>query len=188
MRPAIYRLAVLQTLLIGLWTASVEAARYCDPSGVCYDDGYAVYTPNGTPVPVLQAVNDYTPAQKSSINFSVMSAYPFALLVADATTQYNCHAYAWFMYYGGPVRSYWMNNPSSYWGDGSYRFITSDSSGSPIPGFVPDGTRVSYVGGDHSAVKIYGSRFESKWGRLPRMQHSPAYTPYSPSSLAYYQR
>lgn len=188
MRPLGYRMLITTAFLATTSLAPRAEAKKCYPSGFCYNEGYSVTTPRSTIVPMMVAINDYTPAQKGSERFAAARMYPLATIVDDPTSQYNCHSYAWFMYAGGPVRYYWMEDPGSYMTDRSYTFVTRTSPGASIPGTVPDGARVSYESGNHSAVKISASQLESKWGAWPKMRHATGYTPYSPVSLAYYKR
>lgn len=77
-----------------------------------------VYTPKGTPVQVLQRSPDLTQAQKNYYNQYYDALYPNATRLGTATTNYNCHSYAW--YQQSTSNPYWMNDPTSYYTDGSY--------------------------------------------------------------------
>lgn len=107
------------------------------------------------------------------------TAYPRAIYRGEATTTYNCHAYAWSVSGGG--EKYWMNSPNDdkYWTDGSY-IQTNEAD--------PKATKVSYASDDHSAViSTPSAYFISKWGSLCLMKHTAADCPYNSSTLKYYK-
>jgi hypothetical protein len=72
----------------------------------------------------------------------------------------------------------WINTPGddTYWQDGSY-----------IPAAITGGQKVSYANGDHSAIALSASLYESKWGDYPLMRHAPGDAPYNSSVLNGYQ-
>lgn len=148
-----------------------------------------VTTPNGSTVATLTVSGDLTSSEISQINSQFASAYPRATRQRSATAKYNCHSYAW--YSQSTSNNRWMNYTSKYWGDGSYRFSSSQSyaSASNAPSPLVIGTRVSYVGGDHSAYKSGATTLTSKWGKAGLYTHAPNYTPYtSTTTLNYYFR
>ena len=80
-------------------------------------------TPNGTLVPVLVITGrEVSPAAKARERARIAAKFPGARIVGDATIKYNCHAFAL-----AGRKNVWMNDPSVYWNDGSYRLITSNS-------------------------------------------------------------
>ena len=52
------------------------------------------------------------------VEYSRQLAYPNAICYGVPTTMYNCHSYAWR---NATNQQYWMDNPSAYWSDGSYK-------------------------------------------------------------------
>lgn len=108
-----------------------------------------------------------------------ISQHPNATFLSEATTTYNCHAYAWYMTEGGsPI---WINNINGslhvYWLDGSY--ISTNST---------EGTKLYYSNGDHSAVNTSEyNKVISKWGQGPLMKHTPNDCPYDATYKIYYK-
>lgn len=137
------------------------------------------YTPNGSIVSLTNRGELLTASEKAAIKAEWTKTYPKAFCCGEATTTYNCHAYAWSVSEGG--NKYWMNSPNDdlYWQDGSY--IQTNSSD-------PKATKVSYASDDHSAiVSIHDYYFVSKWGVLCLMRHTPADCPYNSKNLKYYK-
>lgn len=145
--------------------------------------GY-VTTPMASKVPVYfnrtwtDAGITYAQAQAEFAN--LLSIYPYAVKVTDSNPAFNCHSYAW--YWQSSSNNCWMNNPSTYWNDGSY-----------IKGSVRVNSKVCYFSSStpiHSGVVYsYYSGFvgvESKWGALGIVRHSLNDNPYSYSSISYY--
>lgn len=102
-----------------------------------------VYTPKGTAVPAL-LFNEMTPTAIANANNQAATEYPNTTRLANASAQYNCHAYAFHLTEGKPNRI-WINTPNhqAYWNDGSFVRVCNETSG----------TKVSYPNGDHSAVR-----------------------------------
>lgn len=142
-----------------------------------------VRTPNGTVVPVIiRKGKDFSAVEKSMVRSRILSEFPGSRVVGDATIRYNCHAFAW-----ANNRSVWMNDPSAYWNDGSYRLITSNS-----PSAV--GQKAYYPGyqKEHSGnvIRMNGNQILSKWGPQCLVEHSVGNCPYSfvPLSVKFYGR
>lgn len=101
-----------------------------------------------------------------------------------ATSNYNCHSYAWNVVEGGSSSDKWLNqlvdgnpNLSKYWTNDAY---TSTQ-------YVADHEKVFYGAGDHSAVTTATTgKVWSKWGWWGLYEHSTAQCPFSSSSLTYY--
>lgn len=143
----------------------------------------SVKTPNGTVVPVIiRREKDFSAAEKSAIRAQILSNYPGSRVVGDATIRYNCHAFAW-----ANSRSVWMNNPSAYWDDGSYRLVTTNS-----PSTVGQKAYYPGSGREHSGnvVRMNGNQIRSKWGGQCLVEHSVGNCPYffSPLSVKFYGR
>lgn len=137
-----------------------------------------VYTPKRTRVPVIVSVREpLTAAQIKDNNMWVMRGYPSAVMLRGSTGKYNCHSYAWFNQ--ATSNNVWMNDPSAYMRDGSYRRVVSTGYVSTVPSAAPANPRVYYVGGNHSGIRYSSTRVVSKWGVYGLMRHAPNYTPYS---------
>lgn len=108
--------------------------------------------------------------------------------------RYNCHSYAWHSQAAN--NKYWINktkrgssepNLSKYWTDESYYLLRMVTDGS-IPSSMPNGCKVYYANGDHSAIKESNTKFVSKWGFAGLYRHSPKDAPYDWSNLSYYKK
>ena len=139
-----------------------------------------VYTPFGSKVDVMNRIEILTDADKESIRQDWSSRYPNAIYLGEATSKYNCHAYAWSMSEGG--REVWMNDPTLYMTDGSYTLTNSAD---------PKATKIYYYNDNpyelHSAIKSFGGYFVSKWGSLCLIRHAPNDCPYNTDNLRYYK-
>lgn len=145
-----------------------------------------VYTPFGSLVPrTYYYSEDFTAADKAAYKAATLANFSHAVYMGEATTTYNCHAYAWSVTEGGP--KVWMgyspNDPSYnptkvYWNDGSYVETTQ-----------ADATKVSYPNGNHSAVTTETANwFISKWGDGPLMKHRYDDCPYVSTGLRYFKK
>lgn len=140
----------------------------------------SIYTPQGNCVLVVELDEQLTAAQKEALRQKWTQTYPRAIYLGEATTTYNCHAYAWSVSEGG--EKCWMNTPNDdiYMTDGSY--IQTNR-------YDPKATKVSYGDDDHSAIlALDGSNyFISKWGEGCLMKHAYNDCPYNSTNLKYYK-
>jgi len=138
-----------------------------------------LYTPKG------HSVYAFTRDEMSTSDITYWTLYyilnyPLADAISSASTTYNCHSYAWNMHEGGPVC--WLNeypDLNKYWTGGSYKETTVAATA----------IKIFYYNGDHSAIPIpFSSKYESKWGEGPLMQHDPGYGPlkYNMTDRKYY--
>jgi hypothetical protein len=142
--------------------------------------GQTVYLENNWDTPSLKTAWEAAAAQWITNNHSD------AIRIAPATSNYNCHSYAWNVSEGGSSSNAWLNqtyngnpNLSKYWTNDGY---TSTST-------VGDHEKIFYGSTvDHSAITTATSgKVRSKWGVWPRFEHSTAQCPYSTGSLQYYK-
>lgn len=133
-----------------------------------------IYTYGGYPIEIIYR----TEASEDEINWSntyTRQRYPNAVFLSSSTNTYNCHSYAWNMVHGGVTC--WLNQRNStggknleyYWEKGDFEEATES-----------DATTVFYYNSDHSAIIKPGdrSKYISKWGKGPLMEHAPEYGPY----------
>lgn len=137
-----------------------------------------VYTPKGTPVPV--SVKTYSGSKWSdALTQEISKEYPQARAVYPADNRYNCHSYAW--YNSSMNNSYWMNDPSAYWLDGSYREIgtTPISGGKKIIYWKTgsNGKMLIKHSGNVMQSTSTSATIVSKWGQGPVMIHDVNYVP-----------
>lgn len=176
MRPQIFMLML--TLLTVAALASPALADY----------SCSTTTPRGTRVYATCRTYELSASDIAYYNNYVATAYPSAVRETNASRKYNCHSYAW---YSQSTSNYlWINTPNDdkYWTDGSYRRVACTECIHTPPSSAPIGSKVSFVYGDHSAIKVSSTYFRSKWGMLPRMYHPTYYSPYNDSSLGFYVR
>lgn len=135
------------------------------------------YTPQGSEVPIGYRTEIYTEAEKLSQKEYVLKHYPRTYYVDEATSTYNCHAFAWR---NSNSDIYWLNHPNEdlFWLDNSYI---------EVPFYDSKATRVSYQDDDHSARCYEDGYLISKWGALPLMRHLPEDSPYTYGGLKYYK-
>lgn len=107
-----------------------------------------------------------------------------AVRIGAATSNYNCHSFAWYVTEGGNTTNKWMNqnlddgspNLSKYWTNDAY---TSTAN-------VIDHEKIFYSTGDHSAITTATTgKVKSKWGTWPLYEHSTAQCPYNSGALIY---
>lgn len=142
-----------------------------------------VRTPYGKPVDAITGWGDLTEDEYNYMNAYLNTYYPNAIILGDATKNYNCHGYAWCMTTGGPTC--WINcgtspsdlsNLSKYWTNDAYGLTSTDYAS----------VKIHYYNGDHSAVKsTVPGYYESKWGAWYLIRHTPNYCPYG-SDKHYY--
>lgn len=147
--------------------------------------GY-VYTPKRTAVSVTFDRPEFSASRITSLNNYVAQNYPQAKRLSDASNRYNCHSYAWYSQ-NTKTNNVWMDNPSAYCSDGSYRQVALES-GIWVK-------KASWRSADHSGIVITVStagggiyKYQSKWGIYPLMEHQLWNCPYSSWSVLYYTR
>lgn len=148
---------------------------------LAYNEAFAqIYTPQGSYVSTINRGEQLTTAQKEALKQEWKRTYPRAIYWGEATTTYNCHAYAWSVIEGG--EKCWMNTPNDdiYMTDGSYTSTYRSD---------PKARKVSYGKDDHSAIiPSYGGNYLiSKWGSGCLMKHLYNDCPYNSTDLMYYK-
>lgn len=145
--------------------------------------GDYVRTPNGTKVPVIKRGELLDSQEKEKIEEKEKKSYPNATFLRGATSNYNCHSYAW--YSTSSRNKYWMDDPSAYMSDGSYSRVIS-------PMDAKKGTKMYYDDGKHSAI-VYKAggpvrdanrlTVTSKWGKGQLVRHVANYSPYDSDNV-----
>lgn len=100
-----------------------------------------IYTPNGTPVLVKHYTEDYSAEDIDYLlsEYSTTSPYKDAVLLANPTTAYNCHSYAWYSQ-NTATNTCWMPYPTEYYTDYSYYEVSTPRKGDIICYFDDKGT------------------------------------------------
>ena len=154
--------------------------------GTAVQSRKAIYvkTPKGSKVEVLK--RGYNASESASAYQYTQSAYPKATIVSAATTEYNCHSFAWYSQ-NTTTNKYWMNNPGAYMSDGSYTHVGSKPTNKKQKVcYVRYPYQNPYI---HSGIviKINGEkiRIKSKWGAGPLVKHNVKYSPYEGTPVYY---
>jgi hypothetical protein len=147
-----------------------------------------VKTPNNSTVQdtysLTSADVSYSSSQLAALASDLYNNYNGAELVDAPSYKYNCHAYAWHVSEGGSkvwIGAYTKTAEDIYWTDGSYAEVTESKA-----------TKVSYhQDGNHSAIRLNSTWYQSKWGASALVKHHPNDVPvvYQPSlTKKYYNR
>ena len=161
---------------------STETSVVSEQTATC------VYTPKGTSVGVVQLGELLTDAEKIEYDNLVKSTYPGIGLLRSATTNYNCHSYAWYSQATSNV--YWINDPTPYMTDGSYTYqgTSSGYAGERVYYSTPDNSHSGIVYNRVAGTigpDAYGNvNVLSKWGLYGLVRHSAQNCPYYTSGLA----
>lgn len=138
---------------------------------------YYVYTPRGTAVPVLRYGELLSPTEKVFWDNYVRDTFPGATVVRTATTNYNCHSYAWYSTSSGNLN--WMSNPGAYMSDGSYIRRSGGVTGNRINDKIYYGTPNYLHSGIVYARSMGGNAYvQSKWGSMGLVKHYYSNCPY----------
>ncbi len=158
-----------------------------------FETPITVYTKNGLSVFAYKRYCYNNSAETAAGINLIGIVYPNAVIVGEASCEYNCHAYAWYMSQGG--ERCWINhsedvytsdnadvsNVSKFWRDGTYLECSQDSAERVFYNYV-----VSEDKGDHSAIVVNKNLYESKWGSCQIVRHAPDDCPYG-SSRSYFK-
>lgn len=135
-----------------------------------------IYTPNGSLLQDTYVYNDtinlYNLSQTEYLYGQVGLLYPHAQIISDEDFRYNCHGYAWYMSGEISPQMVWIgvNNVTTedvYWTDGSYIEVTENNA-----------QKISYNElGNHSAIKMDNTWYQSKWGASFLVKHYPNEVP-----------
>ncbi|NQU88145.1 MAG: T9SS type A sorting domain-containing protein [Mariniphaga sp.] len=108
-----------------------------------------------------------------------------AVRIGAATSNYNCHSYAWHVSDGGNSGDCWMNyeyggsNLSKYWTNDSYSSTYSIGNYKKL--FYGTSANHSAITTDQTGV------VKSKWGTWPLYRHGRTDCPYENPSFTYYE-
>lgn len=176
---------------------SIDYSFSVQLKGGVYVGSATVYTPKGTPVTCAVYSDSDSKADHLAEDTKFVNTYGVTLVTAGSCV-YNCHSYAW--YSRSASNPYWMENPSAYMSDGSYRRIYSGSSGQLYMGTgIQSGDIVYYGGNTHSAVvtaslsvstaAIGNAPCISKWGSAGVFRHNLGNVPagYTQTSLTFWR-
>ena len=154
------RRKIIAIILVGMAVCSVKSQIFTPA---------IIQTPNGSYVPdsyYISGVLDYNTNYLSSLADYLSSTYNGAELIDIPSEKYNCHAYAWHMTEGGDTVWIGRQYPTSeniYWQDGSYIEVAENNA-----------TKVSYhETGNHSAIRLNSTWYQSKWGANALVKHHP---------------
>jgi hypothetical protein len=162
-----YKKIVMKKLLLSLGTLFILASAYSQTY-------ITLYTKCGKSVQGL-VITELSASEITAYNAAATTEFPNATLLANSSSTYNCHSYAWNITNGGQkcwinaTNSIGSNNIQNYWLRDYYTSTTASNA-----------QKIYYYASDHSAVvSSIAGMYESKWGTWPLMRHAPGYGPYS---------
>ena len=129
-----------------------------------------VTTPCGSSVSHTHYTPDWTAAEKAAIRAALESTYDEAVVIGEATKDYNCHSYAW------AGSSEWIGDPGVY--IDSYEFDAMGGSTLTWGSCLSNGP--SHSGDDTGAYEA-----TSKWGSSCLVVHDWDYGPYGDVEAMY---
>lgn len=136
-----------------------------------------VITPAGSSVSVIAREEPAMTPEEQDIYRDIARQYSSAQIIGTPNRNYNCHSYAW--YSQSQSNPYWMEDPSTYMNDGSYRKISDFQRNAKI--YYGNATL-----GKHSGVCYTEGRVYSKWGAgclvLHKWMNCPYYNAATPVS------
>lgn len=144
-----------------------------------------IKTPKGSTVGYMRYAY-YGDEKSDAITVEFKKQYPNASIKYPATNVFNCHSYAWYSTSQTLKSGVWINNPSVYLNDGSYKKVGSSPTA--------NGQRAVYVQAIQKQPYIHSAKVTnassktlvSKWGQGPVMNHAASYSPYK-GSIVYYK-
>lgn len=172
-------------ILLNIW-------QYIEAGDANWYNSTTVYTcKNGSVVAGVLKNQSYelTSSEKTALKNALISPtgqYAYLGLTAndiigDASTAYNCHAYAWHLTEGN-TNNVWINNSNGYKdldgcyiSNGNLDKYWSSTYGCFYETTEANAEKIHYYCGDHSAVKskTHSGKYESKWGDYPLVRHNP---------------
>ena len=102
---------------------SVAASDFYIANGVLYNYSRSTTTRGGKNVDLYCAQTEYSESQKNSIQANTLAAFPDITALAQPTTAYNCHSYAW--YNQNSSNQYWIFDIDNYITDAHTCILTS---------------------------------------------------------------
>lgn len=118
---------------------------------------------------------------RAQLKAEVERNYSGAVVVADATRTYNCHAFVHASAHA------WFNDISTFLQDDYYPFTPGTLQINDAVVYVKDG-QITHSG---FIIQLSGNtilRVRSKWGAYPRVEHPPTSVPSIYGSITYYLR
>ena len=140
----------------------------------------SVKTPKNSVVTAKKYTSDLYSSDITKFQNYIKNTYPNATILAQPSILYNCHSYAWHS--ASTSNKFWIDDPSKYMSDGSYKYLgTISSSSSSVTGAV-NGNKAFYKNTDdtynHSAIIYNSTLYTSKLGSNCLIRHAQAYCPY----------
>lgn len=138
-----------------------------------------VTTPKGSRVTAIkdQTWSDtaYTQSEVQASHNAVKSQYPSVTIISGISPKYNCHSYAWHS--TSTSNQYWINNPSLYISDGSYKKASVYRVGSKLT-YTSNNT-IIHSGIISGVSDNHLTYVTSKWGLMGVYKHLYYDCPYS---------
>ncbi len=151
-----------------------------------YSVSNVIRTPNGTYVSAYRARIEIPDVCKAFYDQVSDEVSPSATRFTGATNDFNCHSYAFYSQ-DKENNTYWIDNPSVYYSDGSYTVTTTPNIGDVICYIDANGKNI------HSGIVVGRSGeasnglcgnanmyiVESKWGDYGIFRHNGYECPYT---------
>lgn len=143
-----------------------------------------VTTPKGSKVSAIKDYTwselGYTQSECQKQHNLVKKQYPSVTIISGISPKYNCHSYAWHS--TSTSNRYWINNPSTYITDGSYKKASVYKLNSKLiytySGDIIHSGIISGVSDKHLTYVT------SKWGSLGVYKHLYYDCPYSKDNFS----
>lgn len=137
-----------------------------------------VYTPNATEVPAIYNEIDETEDHFDAVNqklYNYSMRFPNNITIEGPDTRYNCHSYAWHSQVDDE-NYYWIDDPSAYYTDGSYKETTTPSVGDRLCYFDTNGVNIHSsiiysINSSSNLSSLSTYTVTSKWGELSVFRH-----------------
>ena len=145
-------------------------------SVMCFSQTYStIYTKGGKAIEVIIRP-EMSKEEIQQYDEQCRKTFSKATMLSSSSTTYNCHSYTWNLSDGGKTKC-WINpitalgrpNIDNYWTNDYYSETTEANA-----------KKIFYYESDHTAIvsETVPGMYESKWGAMPLMRHSPSFGPY----------
>ena len=175
----LYRSASDENLSIHRAQALMSYIDSSESSYVPLSSKTTVKTPKGTNVSVVAnrtwSEVGISASVAQSESEDMQKRYASALIIGSPTPAYNCHSYAW--YNASTSNTYWMDDPSAYISDGSYKGVAA-SVGKKVT-YTSSISSIPIHSGIIKSISTGSTIVTSKWGMLALFTHRVDDSPYT---------
>lgn len=126
-------------------------------------------TLDGNRVILYKAKSELESSTINQIKNSVASSYPNVTAIADPTSKYNCHSYAWYSQSSQNV--YWVNDPTPYTTDSHNTKLSAPTVGC-ICVYLDSNNEPLHSAVVISVTSSTNFTVRSKWGKWGLYEHA----------------